>query len=79
MIDVFIQETGWTPARALAVAGALAYSQYNFLVRFVMKRIARRAGAPTDTSHDYEFTDWATLDRFLTDAARAAGSRDLLL
>jgi menaquinone-dependent protoporphyrinogen oxidase len=75
MIDVFIQDTGWTPARVLPVAGALAYSQYNFLIRFVMKRIARKAGAPTDTSRDYEFTDWATLDRFVTDAAHAAGSR----
>jgi len=75
MIDVFIQETGWTPARALPVAGALAYSQYNWLIRFVMKRIARKAGAPTDPSRDYEFTDWAALDRFVTDAARVATSR----
>jgi menaquinone-dependent protoporphyrinogen oxidase len=65
MIDVFIAETGWRPDRALPVAGALAYSRYNFLVRFVMKRIARRAGAPTDTSRDYELTDWAALDRFV--------------
>ena len=75
MIDVFIQDTGWTPARVLSVAGALAYSQYNVLIRFVMKRIARNAGAPTDTSRDYEFTDWTALDRFVTDAARGAGSR----
>jgi menaquinone-dependent protoporphyrinogen oxidase len=65
MIDVFIAETGWRPDRALPVAGALAYSRYNFIVRFVMKRIARKAGAPTDTSRDYEFTDWAALDRFV--------------
>jgi menaquinone-dependent protoporphyrinogen oxidase len=65
MIDVFIEETGWRPARALPVAGALAYSHYNFIVRFVMKRIARKAGAPTDTSRDYEFTDWARLDQFI--------------
>jgi menaquinone-dependent protoporphyrinogen oxidase len=72
MIDMFVQETGWRPARVLPVAGALAYSQYNFIVRFVMKRIARKAGAPTDTSRDYEFTDWATLDRFISDAAPEA-------
>jgi hypothetical protein len=40
-----------------------------------MKEIARRAGGPTDTSRDYEFTDWAALDRFVADAARAARSR----
>ena len=72
MIDVFVQETGWRPARVLPVAGALAYSRYNFLIRFVMKRIARKAGAPTDTSRDYEFTDWPALDAFVGDAARVA-------
>ena len=65
MIDVFTEETGWRPARALPVAGALAYSRYNFIIRFVMKRIARKNGAPTDTSRDYELTDWAALDRFV--------------
>lgn len=70
MIDVFVGETGWRPDRALPVAGALTYSKYNFLVRFVMKRIARQAGAPTDASRDYEFTDWRAVDRF---AATLAG------
>jgi menaquinone-dependent protoporphyrinogen oxidase len=71
MIQVFIDETGWRPARTLAVAGALAYSKYNFFIRFVMKRIARKAGAPTDTSLDYEFTDWAAVDRFVSDSVAA--------
>lgn len=65
MIDVFVRETGWRPEHVLSVAGALAYSKYNLLVRFLMKRIARQAGAPTDTSRDYEFTDWPALDRFV--------------
>jgi len=65
MIDVFVDETGWRPAHALPVAGALAYTKYNFLVRFIMRRIARQAGAPTDTARDYELTDWPALDRFV--------------
>ena len=69
MIDVFVEETGWHPEHAMPVAGALAYSKYNILVRFLMKRIARKAGAPTDTSRDYEFTDWLALDRFVEDLA----------
>jgi menaquinone-dependent protoporphyrinogen oxidase len=72
MIDVFIEETGWRPARALPVAGALAYSRYNFIIKFVMKRIARKNGAPTDTSRDYELTDWAELDRFVGETMQAA-------
>ena len=62
MIDVFIAETGWRPARTLPVAGALAYTRYNFLVRFAMKRIARQQGASTDTSRDHEFTNWPAVD-----------------
>ena len=69
MIDVFVKETGWRPEHTLPVAGALAYSRYNFLVKFLMKRIARKAGAPTDASRDYEFTDWPALDRFVKDLA----------
>jgi menaquinone-dependent protoporphyrinogen oxidase len=72
MIDVFVKETGWRPERTLPVAGALAYSRYNIFVRFILKRIAREAGAPTDTSRDYEFTDWPALDRFVAELAGRA-------
>lgn len=64
-IDEFLDETGWHPSHIAAVAGALLYSKYNFVVRFVMKRIAAAAGGPVDTTRDYEFTDWAKLDRLI--------------
>jgi menaquinone-dependent protoporphyrinogen oxidase len=64
MIEDFVKETGWRPARVFPVAGALAYTRYNFLLRFVMKRIARKSGGPTDTTRDHELTDWAAVDRF---------------
>jgi menaquinone-dependent protoporphyrinogen oxidase len=70
MIDVFVEDTGWRPTYALPVAGALVYSKYNFFIKFVMKRIARKAGGPTDTSRDYEFTDWAAVDRFALEHLR---------
>ncbi len=47
------------------VAGALLYTKYNFLVRFVMRRIAKKGGPETDTSRDYEYTNWAALDKFV--------------
>lgn len=83
MFDMFAADTGWHPEHALPVAGALAYRQYNMLIRFVMKRIARKQGAPTDTSRNYEFTDWAAIDRFVDrvlmrgPATRRSGSGDL--
>lgn len=64
MIDDFVKETGWRPARVFPVAGALAYTRYNFLLRFVMKQIARKADGPTDTTRDHDLTDWAAVDRF---------------
>lgn len=67
MIDAFITETGWTPVRSLPVAGALAYTRYNWLVRRIMAHIARKQGASTDTSTDHEFTNWPALDRFVND------------
>jgi len=72
MIDVFIGKTGWRPARSVPVAGALAYTRYNFLIRFVMKRIARKQGASTDTSRDHEFTNWPALDTMVDEVAGPA-------
>jgi menaquinone-dependent protoporphyrinogen oxidase len=71
MIDAFITETGWRPNKIQAVAGALRYTKYNRLLRFVMKRIAARAGGSTDTSRDHEYTDWAALDRLIDELAHA--------
>jgi menaquinone-dependent protoporphyrinogen oxidase len=65
MIDGFLAETGWHPSKIRAVAGALLYTQYNFILRFVMKRIAASAGGDTDTSRNYDYTNWAELDRFV--------------
>jgi menaquinone-dependent protoporphyrinogen oxidase len=73
MIDVFVKETGWRPERTLPVAGALTYSRYNIFMRFIMKHIARAAGAPTDTARDYEFTNWPALDRFAAELAARKG------
>lgn len=60
----FVRETGWTPQRVHHVAGAFRYTSYDFLKRWAMKYIAFRKGAPTDTSRDWELTDWEELRRF---------------
>lgn len=65
MIEDFLKETGWYPSEVEAVAGALMYSKYNFLIRFVMKRIAAKAGGSTDTSQDHVYTDWEALDKII--------------
>jgi menaquinone-dependent protoporphyrinogen oxidase len=64
MVARFVKDTGWRPRRVLPVAGALCYTRYNFLMRWIMQRIARSARGATDTSRDHDYTDWAALDRF---------------
>jgi menaquinone-dependent protoporphyrinogen oxidase len=69
MLERFYVQTNWHPTVAKPVAGALLFTHYNFLVRMIMKRIARKAGAATDTSRDYVYTDWLGLDRFASELA----------
>jgi menaquinone-dependent protoporphyrinogen oxidase len=64
VVEKLFAETGWRPDRVDLVAGALQYTRYNFLIRFVMRRIARAEGGDTDTSRDYEYTDWSAVERF---------------
>lgn len=67
MMDAFFAKTGWHPDRHEPVAGALMYSRYNVLIRWVLKRIAQKEGGSTDTKRDHVYTDWEALDRFVED------------
>jgi menaquinone-dependent protoporphyrinogen oxidase len=64
-VDAFLGETGWDPALSESIAGAMAYTKYNPIVRWIVKRASKPLGGPTDTSRDHEFTDWAQVERFV--------------
>ena len=64
IVNSCLAATGWQPTVTKHVAGALLYTHYNWLIRRVMRRIARDAGGDTDTSRDYEYTDWNDLRAF---------------
>jgi menaquinone-dependent protoporphyrinogen oxidase len=66
----FLAETGWRPTVTKLVAGALPYTRYNWFIRRVMKRIAAQAGGDTDTTRDYEYTDWPDLRGFADQVGR---------
>lgn len=77
-VEAFSKETGWWPVSIHHAAGALKYTEYDFFRRWMLKRIAGKEGGPTDTSKDYEFTDWDALDRFVaefTDQAPAVAGK----
>jgi menaquinone-dependent protoporphyrinogen oxidase len=63
-MDTLFTDLEWRPTCAVSFAGALPYRKYNWLTRFIMKRISRSAGHTTDTSKNHEFTDWKCVDAF---------------
>jgi menaquinone-dependent protoporphyrinogen oxidase len=72
VVRAFQEETGWRPAHAAAVAGALRYTRWGWLgrrfMRFIWTVVAGCSGwsppvRPTDVARDYEYTDWAAVDR----------------
>jgi menaquinone-dependent protoporphyrinogen oxidase len=71
IIERFVNATGWTPSMTTSVAGALPYTKYNWITRWIMRRMARAAGGDTDVSRDYEYTDWDQVESF----ARAFSNR----
>ncbi|WP_254764942.1 flavodoxin domain-containing protein [Natrinema marinum] len=68
-VDEFLEETDFHPDRIGLFGGALRYSKYGFVKRLLMKRIARDATGDTDTSRDYEYTDWHEVEAFAADFA----------
>lgn len=60
----FLQQSGWQPRLTATFAGAVKYTQYPVITRFIMKMISKREGGSTDTRHDHEYTDWEAVTRF---------------
>ena len=64
-VEEFLTQSGWNPVIKATVAGGLRYREYNFLKRWLMRKIARSAGKDTDTSRNHEYTDWKVVDQFV--------------
>ena len=71
LADDFVRElaneTGWTPSQQLIVGGAITFTKYNPLLRWILKRSFAREGKPLDSSRDYDFTDWNEVAQFARD------------
>jgi menaquinone-dependent protoporphyrinogen oxidase len=63
-VDEFIRATDWCPDQIAAFAGALLYSQYGLIKRWIMKSISKQTGGDLDATHDYEYTNWELVDEF---------------
>jgi menaquinone-dependent protoporphyrinogen oxidase len=63
-IAEFQEKTGWNPDITASFAGALAYREYNFIKRRLMRSIAEKGGLDTDISKNHEYTDWDDVRAF---------------
>lgn len=75
IIHRFIDPIGWQPSVIKVVAGALPYTRYNFFTRWMMKRITAKAGGDTDTSRDYDYTDWNDVQAFAVEFGVAVSTQ----
>jgi len=73
LMDRFLEAARWNPRLRATFGGAVAYTRYPFFIRWIMKRIARKEGAPTDTTRDHEMTNWEEVDAFAHRFARLVG------
>lgn len=67
LVDALVESTGWQPATVESFAGKLAWSQYDFFTRLLMKLVLRALHKPAeerDTSHDRDYTDYDAVRRF---------------
>ena len=76
-IEDFKKYTGVEPGRTTAFAGALRYPYYNFIKRFIMKLIARKLGADTDTSQEHEYTDWDAVENYAGDFVDSLSTNEI--
>ena len=65
-VEEFEQKTGWQPDKVALFGGALLYTQYGFIKRHMMKKIAgeKPGNLGTDLSRDYVYTEWDGVKRF---------------
>ena len=67
-------KTHWQPGLLETFAGAIKYTQYGFITRWIMRHIAKKEGGDTDTSRDHEYTDWDAVTQFSEQFLSKAGA-----
>ncbi|MGZ3695271.1 MAG: flavodoxin domain-containing protein [Bdellovibrionota bacterium] len=65
LLQSFMRQSGIVPDYVGSFQGALHYTNYNWLIRMLMKQLSAKAGGDTDTSRNFEYTNWAIVDAFL--------------
>ena len=69
ILERFLARSGWQPPVSKTVAGALPYTRYGWFKKWVMRRIVAKVGCDTDTTRDFEYTDWDDVRAFAREFA----------
>jgi menaquinone-dependent protoporphyrinogen oxidase len=72
-IRKFVTATEWQPDMSLSVAGAVPYTRYGLVTRVLMKFASRIGGRDSDTSRDFEYTDWFAVENFVREFLAESG------
>jgi menaquinone-dependent protoporphyrinogen oxidase len=75
-MKAFCLKTGWVPTLSASFGGAMSFTKYNLLLRWIMKRISQKKGGPTDTSKDHELTNWAQVEEFAHEVVTQVRARN---
>jgi menaquinone-dependent protoporphyrinogen oxidase len=67
LVHELLERTHFDPDLVGLFAGALVYTKYGWFKRQVMRALTRREGGDTDTSRDYDYTDWQAVEQFAQD------------
>lgn len=60
----FLTKIKWKPTHIEVIAGALLYPRYRFFDRIMIQLIMRLTKGETDSTQEYEYTDWLQIERF---------------
>lgn len=60
----FSLATGWTPSEHQIAGGAVRFTRYNVLLRYMTRRSFAKKGIHLDPRRDYDYTDWEAVLRF---------------
>jgi menaquinone-dependent protoporphyrinogen oxidase len=63
-VRTFLDDAAWTPQWTASFPGALNYTEYNPILRRIMKSISEKEGGPTDTRKDFYLTRWDEVSQF---------------
>lgn len=71
-ISTFLQELNWQPRLIASFAGALKYTNYGFFKKNFIQQLSLKSGFGTNTSQDYDYTDWQAVQKFAEDFLSSA-------